>query len=561
MIMQRAHSVAAFVFLGVMASPAFAQTRGDACDEIVLHNGRITTMDDRDATGSSLVIRGNRILSIGTAVGIPPHSACATVIDLQGRRVIPGMIDTHAHPSYFTARPGHYAVLDTATSIADVQTKLRERAATVPPGEWITSLGGWNLTHLAEERMPTAAELDAAVPNHPVLLALGGFGRDMGAANSLGRRWLAGQGVTFDNDEGALSNAAVRAAINALRVTMTFEDQKRQLYDLLAYYASMGVTTQVDNGGPAPPNPELESIAAGGDGGLNMVDPATGYLPHVALDREGRLPGRLRLMFYSRDLTPEVPILKERFDNQMMGLGSEWLRVSGVGERVVGGDRQEWLPNGQPTPQYEAAVNLIAERGWTLQQHSDADSALRHVELWEKVNARVPLAPLRWTLAHGRGLDEPLLDRLKAMGVGVSIAGGRYRSDGTRPQPRIRTIVESGIRASYGSDNPSNPPINPWLHMYAIVTGRNFQGNLIEGDQTLGRLDALRLYTINGAWFSRDEERLGSLEVGKLADVVVLSEDFLDPARVPDEAIKQLASVLTIVGGRIVHNPGVLSVR
>jgi predicted amidohydrolase YtcJ len=281
----------------------------------------------------------------------------------------------------------------------------------------------------------------------------------------------------------------------------------------------------------------------------------------VALDREGRLPGRLRLLFYSRDLTPEVPLLKERFDNQMMEFGSDWLRVSGVGERVVGGASTEWLKDGQPTPQYEAAVSLIAERGWTLQQHADVDNALRHVELWEKVNARVPLAPLRWTLAHGRGFDEPLLQRLKAMGVGVSIAGGRYLSDGKRPQPQIKTIVASGVRVSYGSDNPSNPPTNPWFHMYAIVTGRNFQGNLIEGDQTLSRLDALRLYTIDGAWFSRDEERLGSLEVGKLADVVVLSEDFLDPARVPDEAIRKLTSVLTVVGGRIVHHPGVLSVR
>jgi predicted amidohydrolase YtcJ len=560
MIMQRAHGVAVFVFVGVMASPAFAQTR-EACGEMVLHNGRITTMDGRNTTASSLVIRGDRIVSVGTASGTPPHSACATVIDLQGRRVIPGMIDTHSHPSYFTARPGHYVVLDSATSIADVQAKLRERAATVPPGGWITSLGGWSVAHIAEQRMPTAAELDAAVPNHPVLLALGGFGRDTGAANSLGRKWLAGRGVTFDNDQGALTDAAVRAAINALRATMTFEDQKRQLYDLLAYYASMGVTTQVDNGGPAPPNPALERISAGGDGGLNTIDPATGYLPHVALDREGRLPGRLRVMFYSRDLTPEVPLLKDRFDNQMMGFGSDWLRVSGVGERVVGGDRQEWLQNGQPTPQYEAAVNLIAERGWTLQQHADVENALQHVDLWEKVNARVPLAPLRWTLAHGRGFDESLLGRLKAMGVAVSIAGGRYLSDGKRPQPRIKSIVESGVRVSYGSDNPSNPPINPWLHMYAIVTGRNFQGNLIEGDQTLSRLDALRLYTINGAWFSRDEERLGSLEVGKLADLVVLSEDFVDPARVPDAAIKNLRSVLTVVGGRIVHNPAVLSVR
>jgi predicted amidohydrolase YtcJ len=406
--------------------------------------------------------------------------------------------------------------------------------------------------------MPTAAELDAAVPNHPVLLALGGFGSDNGATNSLGRKWFASQNVTFDNDQGALSGPPVRAAINALRARMTFEDQKRQLYDLLAHYASLGVTTQIDNGGPPPPNPELESISLGGDGGLNMVDPVTGYLPHVALDREGRLPGRLRLLFYSRDVTPAVPMLERRFDNQMMGLGSDWLRIAGVGERVVSA---EWLPNGQPTPQYEAAVNRIAERGWTLQQHSDNTDALRQIELWEKVNARVPLAPLRWTLAHGRGLDRPLLDRLKAMGVGVSIAGGRYLSDGKRPQPPIKTIVESGIRASYGSDNPTNPPTNPWFHMYAIVTGRNFQGNLIEPDQTLSRLDALRLYTTAGAWFSRDEERLGSLQVGKLADVVVLSEDFLDPARVPDEAIRKLTSVLTIVGGRIVHDSGVLSAR
>ena len=557
--MQRAHSVAACVFVGVMASPAFAQTRGVTCGEIVLHNGRIATMDDRNTTASSLVIRGDRIAGVGTASGIPPHSPCATVIDLQGRRVIPGMIDTHAHPSYFTARPGHYLVLDDAASIADVQARLRARAAGVPAGQWITSLGGWALTHIKENRMPTAAELDAAAPGHPVLFVLGGFGRDTGAANSLGQTWLAGQGVKFDNDQGALSDAAPRAAINALRARMTFEDQKRQLADLLTHYASLGITTQVDNGGPSPPNEELKSISLAGDGGLNLIDPATGYLPHVALDREGRLPGRLRLMFYTREITPAVPLLKGRFDNQMTDLGSDWLRVTGVGERLVSA---EWLPDGQPTPQYQAALTLIAERGWTLQHHSDANDATRQVELWEKVNARTPLAPLRWTLAHGRGLDAGLLNRLKAMGVGVSIAGGRYLSDGKSPQPPIKTIVESGVRASYGSDNPSGTPtINPWSHMYAMVTGKNFQGTVVAADQTLSRPAALRLYTRDGAWFSRDEQRLGSLEVGKLADLVVLSGDFLDPARVPDEAIKTLKSVLTIVGGRVVHNAGVVSVR
>lgn len=536
------------------ATPAFAQTRDTACGEIVLHNGRITTMSARDTTASAVVIRGDRIAAVATAPGIPPHSPCATVIDLRGRRVVPGMIDTHDHPSYFTARPGYYTVLDTATSIADVQKMIRAREAGVPAGEWVTSLGGWSLAHIAEKRMPTAAELDAATTTHPVLLVIAG----QGAANSRGRMWLSGKGVGF-NADGTLSAEAAVSALNALRATMTFEDRKRTLRDLLAYYSSMGVTTHVDQAGPRPPAPELAAITRGGDGGLNSLDPVAGYLPHAALEREGQLPGRLRLMFYSLDITPEVPLLRQRLDNQLMGFGSDWLRINGAGERVAGGANAEWLPNGQPTPQYEAAVNLIAQRGWALQQHTNQDDAARHVELWEKVNVRVPLAPLRWTLAHARGIDRPTLDRLKAMGVGVSMSGSRYMSDGRQPGPPIKTIVESGVRASYGSDNPTLPPTNPWLHMYSIVTGKNFEGTLIEGDQTLSRIEALRLYTINGAWFSRDEDTLGSIEVGKLGDVVVLSDDFLDPARVPDEAIKRLTSVLTIVGGRVVHDAGVLS--
>jgi predicted amidohydrolase YtcJ len=147
------------------------------------------------------------------------------------------------------------------------------------------------------------------------------------------------------------------------------------------------------------------------------------------------------------------------------------------------------------------------------------------------------------------------------MGVCVSMSCSRYLSDGSEPGPPLRTIVDSGVRASYGSDNPTNPPVNPWLHVYAIVTGKNHEGRVIEGDQTLTRIEAVRIYTSSAAWFSWDEAALGSLETGKLADLVVLSDDFLDPVRVPDEAIKRLTSVLTIVGGRIVHDSGALAAR
>src|SRR5262245_4054985 len=164
------------LWLAMLAIPASGQTRDTVCGEMVLHNGRITTMDARNSTATSVVIRGDRIVAVAAAPGIPPHSSCATVIDLRGRRAIPGMIDTHDHPSYFTLRPGQYTPLDTAASIADVQAKLRARAASVPAGEWVTSLGGWSLAHIAERRMPTSTELDAATTTHPVLLVIAGQG-------------------------------------------------------------------------------------------------------------------------------------------------------------------------------------------------------------------------------------------------------------------------------------------------------------------------------------------------------------------------------------------------
>jgi predicted amidohydrolase YtcJ len=556
-----------FLLAVLLPGQASAQVRDGACREIVLHNGKFATVDARGTMASSVVIRGDRIDTVSTAAGIPPHSPCATVIDLRGRLVIPGLIDTHNHPSYFSARPGHEVRLDMAASVADMQSLVRARAAGVKPGEWVTAYGGWSVAHLAEKRMPTAAELDAAAPNHPVLLFHPApLPAGHALTNSLAKAWLVGKRITVA-DTGMLSERDAAAALNLLRATMTFEDRKRSIRDVLAYFSSLGLTTTIDNAGAWPPTPALANLVEAGDGGMQTLDPYTGYLPQLALEREGQLPGRLRVMLYSRDVTPQLPLLRARLDNQMMGFGSDWLRVGGVGERIAGANAagegdSEWDANKRPTPQYEAAVRLVAARGWTLQQHSSAlDDARRHVDLGEQVNASTPLAPLRWALAHVRGIDRPTLDRLKAIGAGVTIIGSRYMNEGDRPGPAIRTIVESGVRASFGSDGPRQPPTNPWLHMYSIVTGKNYAGKLVEGDQTLSRVEALRLYTINGAWFSFDEGRLGSIEAGKLADLVVLNSDFLDAAQVPDEAIRKVRPVLTMVGGRVVFDAGVLDTR
>ena len=548
--------IAVSILVGVLSSsPALPQTGAGDCRELVLHNGRITTMDARGTTASAMVIRDDRITVVSSAAGIPAHSACAKVIDLQGRRVSPGMIDTHVHVSYFAWRPGNTVHLDSAASVADVQTLIRARAAGLKAGDWITTVEGWSLAQLAEKRMPTLAELDAASPDNPVLLmslGVGGLGAPQPPAstNTRGKSWLTGKGVTV-SDAGLIAGPALNAAYDALRSVQTFEDRKRGMADVLSYTASMGITTQIDAAGPWPPMPKLANVVRTGNGGPSLIDPVTGYLPHLALDREGRMPARLRLLFYALDMTPEVPYLRARLENQMMNFGDDWLRVSGVGEQIAS---PYWDDKGKPTPQYVAALKLIAERGWTLQQHAgNLEDEMRMATLWEQVNEKTSLAPLRWTMAHVQGIDRPTLDRLKAMGVGVNIRGWEYLNEGGDQEiPPSRTIAESGVHASFGSDGPS--PISPWRHIYSLVTGKNHAGKSITTDQTVSRMQALRFYTIDGAWFSFDENKLGSIETGKLADVTVLSDDFFDSARVPDEAIKNIRSVLTVVGGRIVHD-------
>ena len=174
---------------------------------------------------------------------------------------------------------------------------------------------------------------------------------------------------------------------------------------------------------------------------------------------------------------------------------------------------------------------------------------------------RIPLAPLRWCLAHVPGIDQETINRLKAIGVGVSAAGSRYIAsnpprDSPKDIPPFRMLAESGIHVGYGSDGGTISALNPWLHMSYMVTGKNSAGKMVSPGQTLTRLQALRLYTSNQGWFTHDEDKLGSVEVGKLADIVVLHQDFLDPKQVPDDQIHNIRPDLTMVGGHVIYVSG-----
>ena len=211
-----------------------------------------------------------------------------------------------------------------------------------------------------------------------------------------------------------------------------------------------------------------------------------------------------------------------------------------------------WPLFGKVTPpaNYEAALQLVAKQGWPFQQHSLslAEDQLT-ASTFEKVNAVTPIADLRWSIAHVPHIDQETVNRFKALGAGIAVHPFEYLAGAPGAGPPMRMIVDSGIHVGAGSDAAQISTLDPWLMIYYMVTGKNAAGTLINAGQTLTRMEALRLYTANNGWFFREEDRLGSIEPGKLGDVVVLSDDFLDPAKVPDEA-NQAREVRTHRGRR-----------
>jgi predicted amidohydrolase YtcJ len=513
--------------------------------DIRLVNGKIVTMDAQNSIVSEATIQDGRFVAVGRRAD--RVSPCTREINLRGRTAVPGLIDNHNHIVLLGIRPGHDTRLETAASIADVQAAFKARAAGVPAGQFLTAMGGWNPAQFAEQRLPTLAELDAAAPTHPVLVFQAFTGP--AATNSPGREFFTGRGVAVNETGAIAANAPSLAALNALRAVQTAADRTRGTLDALAYSARVGVTTNVDMGAFIPPDaPQAQSSFAADT--LATADPFRMYDAVAALHRENRLNVRVRLFFLTMDTQPDFPNLRQRVLNTFNGFGNDMLRISGIGEFAT-----SWPLFGQPPPSnYTQALQFIAAQGWAFQQHSlsPAEDALT-IDAFEAVNTTTPIAPLRWSLAHAARLDVPTMNRLKAIGAAVAVHPFGYLAGGPGAGPPLRTMLENGVKVGAGSDSAQISTLNPWLIISYMVTGTNAAGQLINDGQQISRMDALRLYTRENGWFVREEATLGSIEPGKLGDVVVLSEDFTDPARVPDEAIKRVRSVLTIVDGKVVH--------
>jgi len=201
------------------------------------------------------------------------------------------------------------------------------------------------------------------------------------------------------------------------------------------------------------------------------------------------------------------------------------------------------------------ALQLIAKQGWAFQQHSlsPAEDKLT-IDTFEAVNKLTPIAPLHWSIAHAARIDQPTIARFKAIGAGVAVHPFTYLAGGPNAGPPVRTLIDSGIHVGAGSDSAQISTLDPWPLIYYMVTGKNSSGMLINAGQQVTRMEAVRLYTAANGWFLHEEDKLGTIEPGRFGDVVVLSDDYFDPKKVPDEAIKHLTSVLTVVDGKVVHD-------
>jgi len=531
-----------------------AQTPALTAPDLLLTNGRIHTLDATSRVVSDLWIHNNRIAGVGDRL---PRPAGARVINLRGRTVVPGLVEPHVHIVSLANRPGYHTILENTASIKEVQQALAARRKSVPEGQWITSMGGWHPNQWAEHRHPTLKELDEAVPDRPVLL----YERFTGPAvtNSMGKKLFDALDAAAPvhpeikkvavSDTGAIAAAGfagggpAASALFHLRRLQTDTDKRRSTLDAMNYSTALGLTAHLDQvlfptPGPLHPNQILSNL-----------DHYRMYDSWIALHREGRATVRLQMNFLHNQADPALPELHERLRNSFQFFGDDMLHTGSIGEWAAPlGAGQVWRD----------AQRLVAQAGWRNENSVQNLAGLQQVvEAYEAVNKEFPIGDKRWAVHHIPEVTRELLTRLKNLGCGVQMAAFRWVTS-SDPKvvagPPFRTIVDHGIQVGIHGDGVHIAPLNPWSHIAYAVTGLDSFGQQVNPGQQLTRAEALRLFTRGNAWFLRMEDRIGSLEAGKLADVVVLDRDYFT---VPDAQIRHIRSALTVVDGRIVHNDGV----
>jgi predicted amidohydrolase YtcJ len=530
--------------------------------EIILHNVKIAT-NKVPSFVEAMAISDGKVTATGGNEEILRLSGPTTrVIDGRGRTVIPGLNDSHMHPIRGGLNYNLELRWDGVPSLPDALRMLKAQAAGTPAPQWVRVIGGWTEFQFAERRMPTLDEINAVAPDTPVFVmhlydrallngaALRALGYDKNAPD-----FPAGE-VQRDhhgNPTGLLiakPNANILYSTLAKGPKLSREDQVNSSRQFFRELNRFGITSVIDAGGGFQNYPDDYGVVN-------------------ELHRNGELSLRLAYNLFTQKPKQELSDFQNWTKMTKPGDGDDFYRVNGAGEMLVfsAADFEDFLvpwPDLLPIMESElkAVIRHLVENRWPFRIHATYNETIeRALNVYEEVNREIPFDGLHWFFDHCETITDRNIERVKALGGGIAVQNRmafqgeyfvqRYGAQQAKRTPPIRRMLEIGVPVGAGTDATRVSSYNPYLSLYWLITGKTIGGlSLYPEENRLDRAEALKLYTLGSSWFSTEDGKKGALAPGQLADLAVLSADYFS---IPDEEIKQLESVLTIVGGKIVY--------
>jgi len=530
--------------------------------ELILHNAKIAT-NGVPSFVEAIAITAGKIAAVGKDDEILCLRGPQThVIDGCQRTVIPGLNDSHMHPIRGGLNYNLELRWDGVPSLADALRMLKEQAARTPAPQWVRVIGGWTEFQFAERRMPTLDEINAVAPDTPVFVmhlydrallnaaALRAVGYDKNAPN-----FPAGevQRDRHGNPTGLLianPNANILYSTLAKGPKLSREDQLNSSRLFFRELNRFGITSAIDAGGGFQNYPDDYGVVN-------------------ELHRNGELSIRLAYNLFTQRPKQELADFQTWTKMTRPGDGDDFYRVNGAGEMLVfsAADFEDFLvprPDMLPVMEGElkAVIRHLVENRWPFRLHATYNETIeRALNVYEEVNREIPFDGLHWFFDHCETISDRNIERVKTLGGGIAVQNrmafqgeyfvARYGSQQDKRTPPIRRMLEMGVPVGAGTDATRVSSYNPYLSLYWLITGKTVGGlSLYPQENRLHREEALKLYTMGSSWFSTEDGKKGALAPGQLADLAVLSGDYFS---IPEEEIKHLESVLTIVDGKIVY--------
>jgi predicted amidohydrolase YtcJ len=534
--------------------------------DLILYNGRFSTLDRSNLSPDAVAIADGRFLSVGRARDVEATASATTKrIDLQGRRVIPGLIDSHMHIIRGGLNYNLELRWDGLRSLSTALKMLKAQVDRTPAPQWVRVVGGFTEHQFAEKRLPTIDELNAIAPDTPVFIlhlydrallngaALRAVGYNKATPNPPGGEIVRDRNGNPTGLLLAQPNAAILYATLAKGPKLPEEYQKNSSRHFMREVNRLGVTGVIDAGGGFQNYPEDYRIIA-------------------ELHAAGELTVRIAYNLFTQKPKEELADFRKWTKSVRPGQGDDLYRHNGAGEMLVysAADFEDFrvarpdMPASMETD-LEPVVRLLAERRWPWRLHATYDETIsRALDVYERINRDTPLDGLHWFFDHCETISDRNIDRIAELGGGIAIQHRmafqgeyfveRYGRAAAERTPPIQRMLRSGLPVGAGTDATRVASYNPWVSLSWLVTGKTVGGlKLYRASDTLDREQALRLWTEANSWFSGESGKKGQIKVGQLADLAVLSDDYFNVA---DDRIADITSVLTLLGGKPVHASG-----